>query len=566
MMMSSPLSDAPRDLSTPSSYATAVQTPGTMPKDVSKTPPHAFSKIRRLPNELERQCQIFLEEQLYINALQMYNQMLVSGQTRQEGPKKSTIVAPPNQLALIMTLTVHPHRTTRLKDKEDIDIVSFAWTYLRNLLAIAGPINADFENAFRHVDRGARRRAASDEMADGPDDRIHNKYALSGSLFHCAQDFWSVVGWAFNCSVIFTERWRFWRPWLEFMVECLEIEWFQRQQLDEGAAEEGGVMNVSHRRGSMLMSYVRSAGSGRSRASHIVKALFANGGQTSRRLFREVFRNETKELTETDQANQVGSVNLDNDEYGGYMNFTDSEGEQDTTRATPKTPKTPHSPQTLLTTEIPDGVAESVNLRLRLWDLLAIAAAVLPDEMVGLNQLALELSRQLREEPINVFQLYLNELRKLADYDPHHSEMVFVVLSDLYNDLLPRHDDPAKYRDPEDEVFALTPIMLVRCFLPWPADKDDLEDNARVALLDEAALLIVDADKLIAIDGVRQVAEKGIQARKAKAEGPKRRGRRAANAQPNRRELYLKETIELSGERMLAYIDCLQDLQAAKSG
>jgi hypothetical protein len=258
-------------------------------------------------------------------------------------------------------------------------------------------------------------------------------------------------------------------------------------------------------------------------------------------------------------------VDLDNDDYGGYMNFTDSEGEQDATRATPKTPKTPHTPQTMLTSEIPNGIAESVSLRLRLWDMLAVAAFVLPDEMVGLDKLGLELGRQLREKPVNVFQLYLNELRKIATYSHDHRHVVDVVLQDLYNELLPStYANPEKYHDPEHEGVYLTPLVLVRCYLPWPAEKNDLDDNARVALLDEAALLLVDSDQLVATKGVREAVEKGIQARKAKAEGSKKRGRRAANAQPNRRELYLKETIELSGERMLAFINCLQDLHAGK--
>lgn len=492
-----------------------------------------------------------------INALQMYNQMLVSGQTRQQGPKKPTIVAPPNQLGLILTLTVHPHRTTRLKEKDDIDIVSVSWTYLRNLLEIAGPINADFETAFRYVDRSTRRRTSP---AEAPYDRIHNKYAESDSLFHCAQDFWSVVGWAFNCSVIFPERWKFWKPWLDYMITSIEVDWYLREYIDNAATTDvGGTSSVSSRRGSLLMSYIRSAGSGRSRAVHIVRALFADGNQTSRRLFREVFRNETKELTASDQRDLVGTVDLDNDEYGGYMNFTDSEGDQDDSiRATPKTPKTPHTPQTMLTNEIPDGIAESVNLRLRLIDVLELADVCVPDEMVGLDKLDQELSRRLREEPINILQLYLNELQRQAVSHLRHRETFVAILSDLFNELLPSaYADPQKYPD-TDEGLSLTPLRLARCYLPWPADSDDLEDNARVALLHEAALLLVDVEKLVTTEGVRQAAEKGIQARKAKTEGRRRRGRRAANAQPNRRELYLRETIELSGERMLAYIDCVQ--------
>lgn len=49
-------------ISTPSSYATAAQTPGPPLDD--NGPPYDFSETRPLPRELERQCQIFIEEQL----------------------------------------------------------------------------------------------------------------------------------------------------------------------------------------------------------------------------------------------------------------------------------------------------------------------------------------------------------------------------------------------------------------------------------------------------------------------------------------------------------------------
>lgn len=494
----------------------------------------------------------------------MYNQMLVSGQTRKKGPKQPTIVAPPAHLALILTLTVHPHRTTRLKEKEEIDIVSSAWTYLNNLLDIAGPLNANFKTAFDHVERRARHGAHSGDDDHIIEDRIHSKYADVDSLFHCAPDFWAAVGWAFNCSTIHPQRWKFWKLWLDFMIKVIEVDWTHRQYLDnQSTPDASGNPCLSHLRDSLLMTYIKSTGSGRYRTNHIIKALFADGRQTSRRLFREIFRNEVKELTESDQATKFGAVNLDKDEYGGYMNFTDSEeGEADdkTPRATPKTPR---SPRTLLTSDVPTGMAEAVKLRLRLLDIVMIAAEVLPEDMVGFHKLTQELSRQMKEEPINVFQLYLGELRRQVD-DGYPRDVAVAVFSELFNELLPAaYEDPAKYMDGSTDGIALTAKTLTHCYLPWPAATNDLDDNARVALLHEAALLLVDPEELASADGLRAAAEKGIQARKAKTATNqterKKRGKKAAESQPSKRDLYLKETIELSGERMLVYIDCLHE-------
>ncbi len=98
---------------------------------------------------------------------------------------------------------------------------------------------------------------------------------------------------------------------------------------------------------------------------------------------------------------------------------------------------------------------------------------------------------------------------------------------------------------------------------PWAASSNDLDDNARVALLQEAALLLVDADELAAAEGLREAAERGIKARKTQTmnnpPGRKKRGRKPAETQPSKRELFLQETIDLSGERMMAYIICLED-------
>ncbi|ROT42811.1 hypothetical protein SODALDRAFT_304413 [Sodiomyces alkalinus F11] len=578
MPVSSSLSPSRSDSSN-ASFATAIQTPhkSDQPKvasDEEDEPVPSYCEAIPLRRELESQCQILIEEQLYSKAIFMLNQTLLSSQAREDGLKPPVHAAPPAQLALLSTITVHPHRTTRLKERDDLAVVADSWTYLRNLLSLAGPINADLKTAFRFrgVYRSHRqRRAVSGEDGhDGIDnERIYNKYDNEESLFHQAEDLWHVFGWGFNCSILYPHRWRYWKLWLEYMLDALEADWNWRQHMDEESESKTGQKCLELRRESLLMMYVKQDRAGRTRLTRVLKAIFADGKELSRRFFHEVFHNEHRLLKGDGQRPSdelfPTHVDVDNGEYGGYVDFTDSD--EDVEGSPQKTPRTPRHG---VSDDMFRGTVDSMPLRLRLFVLLSIVADALPSELSDLSDLHAEFAKQLREQPVQVFQHYITRMRDWAaeSEPPEFASIVADVLVLLLDGLLPSASKhPYKAGDSVGDRMVRSARSLTCFFLPWPAATDNLEDNARVALLLEAALASVPpADLGACMPDLREAAVRGIEARGAvvkkslgRPESTRRRGRPSKKAALGGNDTFLRETIELAGQRILLYIDCMTD-------
>src|SRR5699024_5024712 len=80
--------------------------------------------------------------------------------------------------------------------------------------------------------------ASDSDMSDGEGrdhDRLRGRMANEGSVWCRGQDFWSTVGWAFNTATLHPHRWRYWRVWLEYMIDVLEADWTERERLDREA-------------------------------------------------------------------------------------------------------------------------------------------------------------------------------------------------------------------------------------------------------------------------------------------------------------------------------------------
>lgn len=509
-------------------------------------------------------------------AIFMLNQTLLSSQARDDSLKKSVHAAPPAQLALLSTITVHPHRTTRLKERHDLAVVADSWTYLRNLLSIAGPMNAHFKTAFRF--RGAyrphrqRRAASGEDGQDGiDDDRIYNKYDNEESLFHQAEDLWHVFGWAFNCSILYPHRWRYWKLWLEYMLDALEADWNWRRHMDEESESKTTKLCRDHRRESLLMMYVEQDRPSRTRRTRILKAIFADGKESSRRFFHEIFHNEHRLPKGDGQGTKKEmfptNVDVDSGEYGGYMDFTDSN--DDDVEGSPQ--KTPRTPRLSVSDDLCRGTVDSVPLRLRLFVLLSIAAGTLPSELSDLGDLHVEFVKQMREQPVQAFQYYITRLREWAaeNEPPEFTSIVADIFVRLLDGLLPSASrNPAKTKvDGSAGDRILFSARSLTYFLAWPAATDDLEDNARVALLLEAVLASVPPAALVEyMPDLREAAVRGLEARRVivqkslrKVNSTKKRSWISKNAALDAKDTFLRETIDLAGQRILLYIDCMTD-------
>ena len=163
------------------------------------------------------------------------------------GPALAAFVPPPPHLALAATLIVHPSMTTgRGASAERLQASNAALRLLHTVQGSVGAIHADFRSAFDFLSLRDRRGVLGrrqlgkdwcndDDDDDGQkpsvvDDEIALDLATVDSVWTRAEDLWHIVGWAFNCSVLYPARWARWKLLLGLMVGVLEDDYAQRRR------------------------------------------------------------------------------------------------------------------------------------------------------------------------------------------------------------------------------------------------------------------------------------------------------------------------------------------------
>jgi hypothetical protein len=198
--------------------------------------------------------------------------------------------------------------------------------YLRCVrTTIEGPAYKTIRKAFTFPEEHLRRRGAANRIAaeifspgkDGDIERIAGPAANEESLWVRAEDFWHIVGWAFNCSTAHEKRWDRWKLWLSNMLDFLEADWeacVKRSKMEKRRPE-------SELQESLLWRYI--AGNtetvNRSIRRRIVKAIFAMATPESLKDYPEIWINETvgpKHKTGDDQP--LGKVDFETGEMGHY--------------------------------------------------------------------------------------------------------------------------------------------------------------------------------------------------------------------------------------------------------
>lgn len=274
---------------------------------------------------------------------------------------------------MLATLAIHPTHTSKVADSAAHDIPSLALSYLRNVLATVGPVNANLRDAFLfRGDSSPRRRNRKSYSPNGnesDEDHIRGKTANRGSIWARGQDFWKVLGWAFNCSALYPHRWRWWKPWLEYILDVLEADYEERRRLDierEGEKERHEFRSLQE---SLLVSYVTPKNSRMSPIKPIMSALFADGSPSAQAIYKEVFMKENKVASRNSKKRKRGRVDLENDNFGDYDDDESTGGSE------------PPTPEHLRTLSIEDDnstalwttslLAETIPLRLRLFALVS---------------------------------------------------------------------------------------------------------------------------------------------------------------------------------------------------
>ncbi|KAI1325158.1 hypothetical protein F5Y16DRAFT_423223 [Xylariaceae sp. FL0255] len=551
---SSPLSS----LTTIESFTTAVASPGlrdesdggsTISDHTATTPqtPVPYYSAKRLPPEIREHCRVYLEESLPQQAIFLLNSLLSS---RSSNPLDPVYCPPPSQISFLCSIIIHPDFTTRPRDPEWPEISLQALVYLRDLLDLLGPINAGFKestlfNGNSHSDWDSDAQLYQDGGSSA-DERglveLTPRHARD-SVWRKGHDFFYVVGWAFNCSVKYPERWQYWKRWLEFMLDVLEKDAQERLRLDM----ENGSADCPLLRDSMLAGYIthkpgRSAGGG---LKHIIRALFADGHKSSSAGFQEIWHREhrTRSHRAISNKRKRERVNIDRGEYGNYL---DDESQ-------PSEPPTPQKSRTALSAEDRSAqeitYIESIPLRQRLFSMLSYLCYHIPkNKPIDLTDLYEYSEMEIKSLPLSIFTPFISSTASALAID-----MQVTMLQGVLRCFLPASAiSPSKVDRAQYEINGISPVILERCFLPYPANTIEIEDNAKMSVILENLLSIVweyagehEPFSARLLDAVN----KGIEAREAKVTKRKVRGGRPVKA-VDEHEKYCRAALNMSGERL----------------
>ncbi|KAL2017030.1 hypothetical protein VTK56DRAFT_2674 [Thermocarpiscus australiensis] len=632
MELTSPLTTL-ASISMPDSYYTAKGSPSNAADETTLSSPiedgsfePAYRDALPLPREVKSHCQIHMEEQLYTAAIHILSGLLSDGNNNNNNnntaqlpppppsPNPKSLVAaprsrtktkparvpPPSQLALLATLVVHPSFTSRAgPDRSSLHAAAHALAYLRGLLSIVGPVNANLRAAFefsssssssryfggggggggRTSARGGGGGGGGNNAAAGPigggggggefgspsssdSDSVGGQFARDQILWRRAPDFWAVLGWAFRCAAEYPHRWRHWRVWLEFMVAVLEADFDERLARDR---EQGGVIGRAGRkvlypmlRESLVVTYLEDLKRERKNAlREVMRAVFAcsDGEPADRAFFREVFDKETvagRSKSKRKRADAV--VDLEKDQFGDYLDGDESDSEeQGDEMPMPSAPRPRRKPDRKTKADDPrtfcltDGIAESVPFRLRIFRLLSAASYYVPETFVPVDELYETFTDHVRGLPLPMFRLFIEPHPAILPEDVQVSLLRLVV-----DELLPRHPDPADVDPEKERDHGLSVLMMQECFLPFASNKVTAEDNAKLSLTLESMLwFIYSRVEVEYSEDLRRAVETGIKAREDKVR------RRGAASKADALDKPAREALARSARSLRVLVDVI---------
>ncbi|KAI1384379.1 uncharacterized protein F4822DRAFT_362005 [Hypoxylon trugodes] len=560
-------------LSSPDSFATATESPINplehLTTDISSpvvdTPDGAnkpFSKANQLPPELQQHCQIYLEENLYLITLTLLNSLLSS---IRDGPNDPNYCPPPSQLSLLGTAIMHPKFTTRPREEGWSEVSAESLVYLRSLLSRLGPINTRFKEAFRFINvsrHGTPEFYNDDDLdhehsedGDGSYAQMKRSYHLDG-IWRRGQDFFHVAGWAFNCSVLYPNRWRHWKLWLQFMLDVLEQDLIERNRLDQ----ENGESDSPMLRGSILVSYVsQRSGHSVGGLKFIVDAIFADGSVAAGSRFQEIWEKEHKENPKnTVKKRKREEVNIEKGNFGGWL---DDESVYSSQASEPPTPQKRRTNSSDLGDPdfqaLEPAYVESIPLRQRLFSLLSYICYYLPKPPLDLSDLYQRYENTVKTLPLPLFTAFVNHHTSTLKLESQISTLQGVLLLLMPTSAL----SPAKVDRTWEDADGITAEILERCFLPYPANTIAVEDNAKVSVLLENLLQIVWSEGSESFSkNLRVIVEKGIDAREAKVKKKKTSARGRANAQDT--DIEARMVLDMSGRRLAMLVDLIEGDEA----
>ncbi|CAK1356961.1 hypothetical protein CB0940_11866 [Cercospora beticola] len=521
---------------------------------------HQRRAIRPVPAGILDQCTICMEEQLFSQAFAL----LESGLSAGFDTNAPACIPPPQHLALASTLVVHPSMTTRTDDPDKRIAADHAAKYLREVVAMVGVEGTGLPEALQfgqsnnartgRTKRAKTRRSDAVYESDENEDtsRLRSHYSERQSLGENAQDFWAVVGWAFNCSVKHKARWQRWRIWLELMLDVLQHDLAARVSQGMAHAKNNTFSKT------LFAQYMSTVGAGRNNMRRLMRAVLADGSEKSLREFGEIWKNETKPPKKKEESRSAKrrKLDLDNDDYGDYLENYSEEDAAETRSARSRSvtasrrrrSRTPANPDTNTQDDDRDsgfedtteadaieqfGGMETIQLRQRFLAIFTAFSRAAPTLFVDTEELFSIFTEFIRPLPLQIFQQFTLPTTAYlsADLQTSLNEM-------MSRPLLGTHATQGLIDQREFEA----------SFATCTATNASFVDNAKVSLLSESMLraLWTSGHLIGDLPRLKTLVEQGIQMRSDKTATD---GRRKAG-----KKSYLDEeakiVLDCSGQRM----------------
>lgn len=516
-------------------------------------------------------CTTDLEEGLLSQGITLLSNALTSG----TGSSAEAQIPLVEHLSFIATLIAHPQLTTRTTSTDKHAAADDALRYLRQVNGLVGPRNASLDKAFRFTEEVVSRSnrvkvrvsdptALDDDVGVG---RIRSAYADESSLWTKASDFWSIVGWTFNCSVAYPHRWERWKLLLDLILDVLEDDSEQLSPQAREVYKTGGTAAVrDFLKDSLFTQYLLPVGQGRNNKRRVMRAIFAAGTHKSLAEFGEIWKHETKppKPDQHERLNKKRKLDLENDEFGDYLDESDQESPAGPTPRSRSATSLPNLQRSGAASETDDedgeepsgaknpngsftapgleafGGIEAIRLRQRFLALLTYYCAMNPEQFLDTEDLFDLFTEFLRPLPLPVFQQFVSPMKPYLGANSQAS-LNQMLLRPLLAATAPIYNENA-----------LTQSDFEAHYAPYAANSIGVVDNAKVSLLLESLLrLLWNGGALKRTAKLQSLIGQGIAIRKEKASWD---GRKKVGS-----KLKVDEeaavVLEYSAERMLMVLE-----------
>ncbi|EMD60226.1 hypothetical protein COCSADRAFT_184738 [Bipolaris sorokiniana ND90Pr] len=497
----------PPTTTNPGAVSPALRVAAACPRRAQRRP------TKQVSYELANHVKAYLEAGQYVSGYGLLYSLLAAG-TSISTPARPYVgyLAPPAYITFASSLIVDPKCTTKAQSKDVIKGADAALQYLQCMrTTIDSPAYPTIRKAFSFPEERNRRRAPGyrgggslSPEPGGDIERIAGDAANEKSLWYCAEDFWHIVGWAFNCACVYKKRWSRWKLWLAVILDFLEADWevCVRQSRDDDVDAETFFQE------SLLSHYIvgdESAPTNRARRRRIVKAIFATGMPESLKEYPEIWDRETAEpKRKKDEEQRIGEVDFETGDIADYASddemqdaSEDEDGEDADEASAFQDYKSIQNTQDAIEHL---GGHDAIELRQRLLALLAQAALILPTSFTRLFDLCDTILEDFIQLPTVIFQALLPTM-KLPD------DIQFAFNANLLSPLI-------SGKTPNYFVTLPTQEHFEKKLLSLKGSTQSFAANAKISLiLEQLFMYMMDHDALKPTKALRGAMETGIEAR-----------------------------------------------------